>query len=140
MLKFKAKFYQEYKYISDHNGVKGYTGIYMLKAAIEKVGKLDRKAVAQALHGMVFSAKKYPGVIMDVAIDQNGDLDREKGRSFRRTVSGWGKQLWCKMRSAATAWAVQRVLQSRRPVGLDCSRLCAALSSHDPFCSTPTET
>ena len=75
-----------------------------------------------------------------VAALSHGDLDREKGRSFRRTVSGWGKQLWCKMRSAATAWAVQRVLQSRRPVGLDCSRLCAALSSHDPFCSTPTET
>lgn len=77
MLKFKAKFYQDYKYISDHNGVKGYTGIYILKEAIEKVGKLDRKAVAQALHGMVISAKKVPGVIMDVAIDQNGDLDRE---------------------------------------------------------------
>jgi branched-chain amino acid transport system substrate-binding protein len=77
MLKFKAKFYQEYKFISDHNGIKGYTGVYMLKAAIEKVGKLDRKAVAQALHGMVISAKKYPGVLMDVAIDKNGDLDRE---------------------------------------------------------------
>ena len=77
ILKFKAKFYQEYKYISDHNGIKGYSGIYMLKAAIEKVGKLDRKAVAQALHGLVISAKKYPGVLMDVAIDQNGDLDRE---------------------------------------------------------------
>ncbi|WP_342617969.1 ABC transporter substrate-binding protein [Rhodoferax sp. GW822-FHT02A01] len=77
VLKFKAKFYQEYKYISDHNGIKGYTGVYMLKAAIEKVGKLDRKAVAQALHGLVISAKKYPGVLVDVAIDQNGDLDRE---------------------------------------------------------------
>jgi branched-chain amino acid transport system substrate-binding protein len=77
ILKFKAKFYQDYKYISDHNGIKGYSGIYMLKAAIEKVGKLDRKAVAQALHGMVISAKKNPGVLMDVAIDQNGDLDRE---------------------------------------------------------------
>jgi branched-chain amino acid transport system substrate-binding protein len=77
VLKFKAKFYQDYKYISDHNGIKGYSGIYMLKAAIEKVGKLDRKAVAQALHGMVISAKKNPGVMMDVAIDQNGDLDRE---------------------------------------------------------------
>ena len=40
-------------------------------------GKLDRKAVAQTLHGMVISAKKNPGVLMDVAIDQNGDLDRE---------------------------------------------------------------
>ena len=77
VLKFKAKFYQEYKYISDHNGIKGYTGIYALKAAIEKVGKLDRKAVAQALHGLVISAKKNPGVLMDVAFDQNGDLDRD---------------------------------------------------------------
>jgi branched-chain amino acid transport system substrate-binding protein len=77
MLKFKAKFYQEYKYFCDHNGIKGYTGVYMLKAAIEKVGKLDRKAVAAALHGMNFKAATYPGVILDVGIDANGDLDRE---------------------------------------------------------------
>jgi branched-chain amino acid transport system substrate-binding protein len=77
MLKFKAKFYQQYKYISDHNGIKGYTGVYVLKAAIEKVGKLDRKAVAKAMHGLVISAKKYPGVIIDVAFDANGDIDRE---------------------------------------------------------------
>jgi branched-chain amino acid transport system substrate-binding protein len=77
VLKFKAKYYQEYKFISDHNGIKGYTGVYILKAAIEKVGKLDRKAVAQAMKGLVVSAKKNPGVIMDVAFDQNGDMDRE---------------------------------------------------------------
>lgn len=77
MLKFKAKYYQAYGSISDHNGIKGYTGVYVLKAAIEKVGKLDRKAVTQALHGINISAKKYPGVIMDVTFDANGDLDRE---------------------------------------------------------------
>ena len=77
MLKFKAKFYQDYKVISDHNGIKGYTGVYSMKAAIEKAGKLDRKAVAQAMKGLTISAKKYPGVIMDVSFDQNGDLDRE---------------------------------------------------------------
>lgn len=88
MLKFKAKFYQDYKYVSDHNGIKGYTGVYTLKAAIEKVGKLDRKAVAQAMKGLTVSAKKYPGVIMDVTFDQNGDLDRE---SFMVEVKG-GKQ------------------------------------------------
>lgn len=77
MLKFKAKYYQAYGSISDHNGIKGYTGVYVLKAAIEKVGKLDRKAVTQALHGINISAKKYPGVIMDVTFDVNGDLDRE---------------------------------------------------------------
>ena len=88
MLKFKANFYREYKYISDHNGIKGYTGVYTLKAAIEKVGKLDRKAVAQAMHGINISAAKYPGVIMDVTFDQRGDLDRE---SFMVEVKN-GKQ------------------------------------------------
>jgi len=77
MLKFKAKFYEEYKYISDHNGIKGYTGVYILKAGIEKAGKLDRVAVAKALHGLSISAAKVPGVIMDVSIDDKGDLDRE---------------------------------------------------------------
>ena len=77
MLKFKANFYREYKYISDHNGIKGYTGVYTLKAAIEKVGKLDRKAVAQAMKGIHITAAKTPGELMDVTFDQAGDLDRE---------------------------------------------------------------
>jgi branched-chain amino acid transport system substrate-binding protein len=77
MLAFKGKFYQAYKYIPDHNGIKGYMGVYTLKAAIEKAGKLDRKAVAKAMKGLVVSAKKYPGVIMDVRFDDKGDLDRE---------------------------------------------------------------
>jgi branched-chain amino acid transport system substrate-binding protein len=88
MLKFKARFYQDYKYISDHNGIKGYTGVHVLKAAIEKAGKLDRKAVAQAMKGLTISAAKYPGVIMDVTFDANGDLDRE---SFMVEVKN-GKQ------------------------------------------------
>ena len=88
MLKFKANYYRDFKYISDHNGIKGYTGVYSLKAAIEKVGKLDRKAVAQAMHGLKISAAKYPGVIMDVSFDNNGDLDRD---SFMVEVKN-GKQ------------------------------------------------
>jgi len=77
MRAFRAKFEKEYKYVSDHNGIKGYTGVYLLKAGIEKAGKLDRVAVAKALHGLAVSAAKEPGVIMDVSVDANGDLDRE---------------------------------------------------------------
>lgn len=77
MLRFKGKFYQETRTISDHNGIKGYTGVYVLKAAIEKAGKLDRKAVAQAMKGLKVSAAKNPGVLMDVSFDDKGDLDRE---------------------------------------------------------------
>jgi branched-chain amino acid transport system substrate-binding protein len=89
MQAFRTKFEKEYKYVSDHNGIKGYTGMYVLKAAIEKVGKLDRVAVAKALHGLTVSAAKEPGVIMDVSVDANGDLDRE---SFLVEVKG-GKQV-----------------------------------------------
>ena len=77
MLAFKAKFYKAYNYFTDHNGIKGYTGVYTMKAAIEKAGKLDRKAVAQAMKGFKVSAKKYPGVIMDTQFDDKGDIDRE---------------------------------------------------------------
>ena len=62
---------------SDHNGVKGYTGVYVLKAASEKAGKLDRKAAAAAIRNSCFSAKQYPGVLMDVCFDDKGDIDRE---------------------------------------------------------------
>ena len=74
---FRAKFEKEFKYVSDHNGMKGYAGIYTLKAAIEKVGKLDRKAVANALHSLKVTTAKEPGILMDVTYDQNDDLDRE---------------------------------------------------------------
>ncbi len=74
---FRAKFERDYKYISDHNGMKGYSGVYVLKAAIEKVGKLDRKAVAAAMHTLKVSTAKEPGVLMDVSFDANGDLDRD---------------------------------------------------------------
>ena len=82
---FGAKYKAEYKSESDHNGIKGYTGVYVLKAAIEKVGKLDRKAVAAAIRGGCFSAKQTPGLLMDVCFDDKGDLDRE---SFMVEVKG----------------------------------------------------
>jgi branched-chain amino acid transport system substrate-binding protein len=85
---FRAKFEKQYKYVSDHNGMKGYSGIYVLKAAIEKVGKLDRKAVANALHTLKVTAAAQPGVLMDVSFDAKGDLDRE---SFMVEVKN-GKQ------------------------------------------------
>lgn len=85
---FGAKFQKEYNYVSDHNGIKGYTGIYVLKAAIEKVGRLDRVAVARALKNATFTAKQHPGVLMDVSFDDKGDIDRE---SFMVEVKN-GKQ------------------------------------------------
>jgi branched-chain amino acid transport system substrate-binding protein len=89
MLAFKGKFYQAYKYIPDHNGIKGYMGVYSMKTAIEKVGKADRKAVAQAMKGLVIQKSKVPQIIMDVRFDDKGDIDRE---SFLVEVKG-GRQV-----------------------------------------------
>ena len=44
--------------------------------AIEKAGKFDRKLVASTLHGLQVTAAQHPGVIKDVSVDANGDLDR----------------------------------------------------------------
>jgi branched-chain amino acid transport system substrate-binding protein len=86
---FDEKFQKEWKHKADHNGLKGYTAVYIVKAVTEKVGKFDRKAFAQAMKGIRLSAKDYPGILMDVSFDQNGDLDRE---SFMTRVEN-GKQV-----------------------------------------------
>jgi branched-chain amino acid transport system substrate-binding protein len=74
---FDRKFQAEYKYKSDHNGLKGYSAMYVVKSVTEKNGKVDSKALAAALHGAKISAKDTPGVLLDVSFDKNGDLDRE---------------------------------------------------------------
>ena len=86
---FDQKFQAEYKYKSDHNGMKGYSGMYVVKAVTEKIGKIDSKAFAAAMHGAKISVKDHPGVLLDVAFDNNGDLDRE---SFLVKVEN-GKQV-----------------------------------------------
>ncbi|HVE51056.1 MAG TPA: ABC transporter substrate-binding protein [Casimicrobiaceae bacterium] len=86
---FDDKFQKEFKYKSDHNGMKGYSGMYVVKAMTEKIGKVDSKALAAALKGAQISAKESPGVLLDVTFDKNGDLDRE---SFLVKVQN-GKQV-----------------------------------------------
>ena len=74
---FDERFQKEYKYKTDHNGIKGYTGMYVVKAVTEKVGKFDPKAFARAMKGIRISTKEHPGVLLDVSFDEHGDLDRE---------------------------------------------------------------
>ena len=86
---FDAAFQREYKAKSDHNGLKGYSGMYFVKVITERIGKVDGKAFAAAMKGAKISVKDHPGVLMDVTFDQNGDLDRE---SFLSKVVN-GKQV-----------------------------------------------
>lgn len=74
---FDAAFQREYRAKADHNGLKGYSGIYFVKVITERIGKVDGKAFAAAMKGAKISVKDNPGVLMGVTFDQNGDLDRE---------------------------------------------------------------
>ena len=73
---FGKKFQAKYNYKPDHNGVKGYIAVYMLKAAADKAGKLDGKAIAAALHGMTISPDKVPGILLEATWDDTGEIDR----------------------------------------------------------------
>jgi len=73
---FRDKFQKRYKYLPDHNGIKGYTAVYAVKYATEKLGKFDRKALAKSLHGMTITPKQEPGILIETTWDAKGDIDR----------------------------------------------------------------
>lgn len=73
---FGKKFQAKFNYKPDHNGVKGYIAPYMIKAAAEKAGKLDPKAIAAALHGLTITPDKVPGILMEATWDDTGEIDR----------------------------------------------------------------
>jgi branched-chain amino acid transport system substrate-binding protein len=96
---FDEKFQKEYKTKADHNGLKGYSAMYIVKAMTERLGKFDPKAFAAAMHGAKFTVKDNPGVLLDVTFDQNGDLDRE---SFLTKVVNGKQQVVATMPATAS--------------------------------------
>ena len=73
---FGKKFETKFNYKPDHNGVKGYIAPYMIKAAAEKAGKLDPKAIAAALRGLTITPDKLPGILIEATWDDTGEIDR----------------------------------------------------------------
>jgi branched-chain amino acid transport system substrate-binding protein len=85
---FTKKFTQRFNYRPDHNGIKGYTAVYLVKYVTEKIGKFDRKAFGAAMKGLTLVPATAPGMLMEASWDQNGDIDRA---SFLAEIVG-GKQ------------------------------------------------
>ncbi len=86
---FGKKFQAKYNYASDHNGLKGYMAVYMVKWATEKQKKFDKKGVADTLRSATIKTSDEPGILIETTIEKNGDLDRE---SFLAEVKD-GKQV-----------------------------------------------
>lgn len=74
---FGRRYQARFNIPSDHNGLKGYMGVFMVKWATEKQGKFDRKGVADTLRGATITPQMEPGILITTKIEANGDLDRE---------------------------------------------------------------
>jgi branched-chain amino acid transport system substrate-binding protein len=86
---FAAKFKKTYGRDTDHNGIKGYIAVYAVKYVTEMIGKIDRQALADKLHGLTLDVAKYPGMLLTSSWDATGELSRE---SFMTEVKD-GKQV-----------------------------------------------
>lgn len=73
---FKGKFSKRFNYVPDHNGIKGYTAVYLIKAVAEKTGGFDSKAFGKAMKGLTLKPETTPGILMEASWDENGDIDR----------------------------------------------------------------
>jgi branched-chain amino acid transport system substrate-binding protein len=73
---FRDKFNARFKYVPDHNGIKGYTGVYAVAYVTKKLGKFDGKALAKMLHGLTISPRDEPGILLETTWDDKGDIDR----------------------------------------------------------------
>ncbi len=92
---YKDRFQKRFNYVSDHNGIKGYTGVYAIKYVVEKKlgGKFDKKAFADAMHGLTITEKDEPNILIETSWDNTGEIDRI---SFLAEVKG-GKQIITKI-------------------------------------------
>ncbi len=74
---FVAKFKKTYGRDTDHNGIKGYIGVYAIKYVTEMNGKFDSQALADKMHGLTLDAAKYPGMLLTTSWDKDGELSRQ---------------------------------------------------------------
>jgi branched-chain amino acid transport system substrate-binding protein len=74
---FAAAFEEAYGYTSDHNGLKGYIGLHVIKEITERMGEFDSVRFAEELHCAFISTEDEPGVLLDVVFNETGDIDRE---------------------------------------------------------------
>lgn len=74
---FRTKYQARFGNVPDHNSMKGYIAAYVVKHVTELVGEFDRQKFADALHGLRINVADEPGVLMDIAWDETGEVSRE---------------------------------------------------------------
>lgn len=77
LVEFGRKFKERTGRNTDHNGIKGYIAVYVVKEATERMGSFDQAKFAETLRGATITTKDEPGVLLDIRFDKTGDVDRE---------------------------------------------------------------
>jgi branched-chain amino acid transport system substrate-binding protein len=76
MVDLNRRFQEKYNRVPDHNAFKGYIGVHLLKAAVQRVGAWDQAKVRACLHNNLFTVVEEPGLLLDVYVNDKGDIDR----------------------------------------------------------------
>ena len=74
MMDMGRRFQERFGRVPDHNGFKGYIGVHLMKAAVDRVGAFDRASSATAF--TTTSLRRRIGRLMDTYVDEKGDADR----------------------------------------------------------------
>ncbi len=77
MAGFRDRFAARFHHLPDHEAIASYSALFAVKAVAERVGRLDAKALAAALHGASITVAEQPGILFDSRWDAHGDLQRE---------------------------------------------------------------
>lgn len=74
--RFREQYQMVFNSVPDHNSMKGYAGVHVMKIALERAGRVDRAALVQTMKGLRVNAARHPGALMYTEYDRKGDLDR----------------------------------------------------------------
>jgi branched-chain amino acid transport system substrate-binding protein len=126
--RFREQYQMVFDSVPDHNSMKGYAGVHVMKIALERAGRIDRAALVQAMKGLRVNAARHPGALMYTEYDRQGDLDR---MSFLIEVRE-GRQSIVDYLPPLANGAAQRLPVPQAPLKTsDNGTLVAALNSND---------
>ena len=71
------RYVAQFKELPDHNFFKAYTGVMVVKAAVDETKSLDQQKFRDKLHDNTLCVKDHPEILMDVHYSANGDIERQ---------------------------------------------------------------
>lgn len=77
LVDYGRRYVAKYKDSADHNSIKGFVAVAMVKAVTEKMGRFDREKFADTLHGLTITTAMEPRIMLDTTWDMTGEMNRQ---------------------------------------------------------------